>query len=934
MHKIKPGLVVEPANASPSLAGINADGMTVTLSDFAVTAGLDEKNLPRTRLEVDIDGLTAQKSVGAKDSANKTRLQAIQSMKFTNVRPSSILHVRILYKSRIGSIGNRALGEYEGLVIELLPEGSTGKTIKLVPVDSKADPIECFFRIVIDDTPPTFLDDLGLDAATSSLANSRLTLAQRDASKFTSTVSGTVDTAVSIGTQAQSIAEGAKKLDSEQVIGVLVAMLDAVVKVGDELSTAHPMIKVAWTVVTCLYKAAKAQQELDADARQLAEEISAMLAYVASCKDLAPVGGRESIVLRAVVLTQEGACLIDTCMAHRFAARAIVAPFTNMKTRFEECRRKVRELRQEFDTAVIVDTRKEVQDSRKESASARQEAVLLQLPFARDATWNQSRACMRGTRTSLLQNFSSWFDTEDDKASIFWLTAPPGAGKTAFAHTVAFDASSRDVVLLSFFFERAVSDRNNPRAFVGTLMHLLSGLNPQFKASMCSTLDEKRELPSAPPIRQFNELLVHHASTFANQRILLIIDALDECSDYYDDLMTILRDQIPALPPTFRVFVTSRPEKILLRRLRPLQHVRHITIELEDADNLSDISTYVRERFATIAIDHDLDGSDWPGDERCHSFVAKASGLFAWASVALDYIGRVKLIGRDAKLQEVLSQSSTRVTPVQERMDELYMTVLGTCKWDDDEFVQGYQLVVGTIVASRQPLSKSSLEHLLGDTAGVVAEVLNILSPLFTEWKTDDTPIQLLHLTLYDFLTHRERSNRYFINETEHSRRIGLRCLGILTETLKEGVPGLGYSKFWDEYIFRPLPVVDVPDSIAYACRFWLEHICLVQSPMEKQYIDALDAFSPYVISWVELVCLRNVFPALTNLRQWVMVHPVLQTTSIAQNLASPNLAWSLHNLSNRLRDIGRREDALSATEDAVRIYRQLAQDHPEAFNP
>lgn len=340
---------------------------------------------------------------------------------------------------------------------------------------------------------------------------------------------------------------------------------------------------------------------------------------------------------------------------------------------------------------------------------------------------------MPGTRTSLLQNFSSWLDTEDDKASIFWLTAPPGAGKTAFAHTVAFDvseSSSRKVVLLSFFFERAVNDRNNPRAFVGTLMHLLSGLNPHFKASLCSTLDEKRELSSAPPIRQFNELLVHHAPTFANQRILLIIDALDECSEYYDDLMTILRDQIPALPPTFRVFVTSRPEKTLLRRLRPLQHVRHLTIELEDADNLSDISTYIRERFATIAVDHNLDGS-WPGEERCHSFVEKASGLFAWASVALDYIGRVKLFGRDAKLQEVLSQSSTRVTPVQERMDELYRTVLGTCDWADEEFLQGYQLVVGTIVASRQPLSKSSLEHLLGNAAGVVAEVLDILSPLF-----------------------------------------------------------------------------------------------------------------------------------------------------------------------------------------------------------
>ncbi|EIM82043.1 uncharacterized protein STEHIDRAFT_114701 [Stereum hirsutum FP-91666 SS1] len=841
MSKIKPGLVVQSANASPSLAGTNADGMTVTLTEFAVKAGLDATNSPRTQLEVDVDGLT----VVAEDSAN-------QSMTFTNVRPSSILRICILRKSRLGRIRDRVLGEYDGIVVELLSEGictvmkslhsqssnrtetgSTGKTVKLVPVNSKASPVELFFRIVIDDSLPTSLDELGLEAATVSLANTRLTLARREAGKFISTVSDTVDTTISIGTQAQAVAEGARKLDSEQVIGVLVAMLDAVVRVGDELSAAHPMIKVAWTVVTCLYKASKAQRELDEDTRQLSEEISVMLAYVAACKDLAPVEGRGNMVLRAVELTQAGACLIDTCMSHRFEVRVVVAPFTNMKARIEDCRRK---------------------DGRKENASARQEAMLLQLPFARDATWDRSRAY-------------------PGKASIFWLTAPPGAGKTAFAHTAALNASSsREIVLLSFFFERAVSDRNNPRAFVGTLIHLLSGLNPQFKASLCSTLDEKRELPSASSIRQFDELLIHHAATFANQRMLLIIDALDECSESSDDLMAILRDQIPVLPPSFHVFITSRPEKTLLRRLQQLRNVRHHKFELEDDDNLSDIATYIRQRFDTIAIDHGLEES-WPGEERRYLFVEKASGLFAWASVALDYIGRVKLFGRDVKLQEVLSQSSTRVTPVQERMDELYMTVLGTCDWDDKEFVQGYQLVVGTVVASRQPLSKSSLEHLLGDTAGVVAEVLNILSPLFTEWETDDVPIQLLHLTLYDFLTHRQRSNGYFIDGVEHSRRIGLQCLVVLTETFKDGVSGLGYSSFWDEYIFRPLPVVDIPESIAYACSFWIEHICLVQPPMEKQYIDALEAFTPCVISWVELVSLRNVFPALTKLREWVMVY-------------------------------------------------------------
>lgn len=67
-----------------------------------------------------------------------------------------------------------------------------------------------------------------------------------------------------------------------------------------------------------LSQAAKNQQNIDDDSRQLAEELSIMLAYSAACHRLTPVEGRESIVVRAVRLTQEGACIIDECMAHSF----------------------------------------------------------------------------------------------------------------------------------------------------------------------------------------------------------------------------------------------------------------------------------------------------------------------------------------------------------------------------------------------------------------------------------------------------------------------------------------------------------------------------------------------------------------------------------------------------------------------------------------
>ena len=47
-----------------------------------------------------------------------------------------------------------------------------------------------------------------------------------------------------------------------------------------------------------------------------------------------------------------------------------------------------------------------------------------------------------------------------------------------------------------------------------------------------------------------------------------------------------------------------------------------------------------------------------------------------------------------------------------------------------------------------------------------------------------------------------------------------------------------------------------------------------------------------------------------------------------------PDLATSLNNLSDRLSDLGRREEALAAIEEAVAIRRQLAEARPDAFLP
>jgi tetratricopeptide (TPR) repeat protein len=48
----------------------------------------------------------------------------------------------------------------------------------------------------------------------------------------------------------------------------------------------------------------------------------------------------------------------------------------------------------------------------------------------------------------------------------------------------------------------------------------------------------------------------------------------------------------------------------------------------------------------------------------------------------------------------------------------------------------------------------------------------------------------------------------------------------------------------------------------------------------------------------------------------------------------TPDLATSLNNLATMLSDLGRREDALAAAEEAVGLYRALADSRPDAFTP
>lgn len=71
---------------------------------------------------------------------------------------------------------------------------------------------------------------------------------------------------------------------------------------------------------------------------------------------------------------------------------------------------------------------------------------------------------------------------------------------------------------------------------------------------------------------------------------------------------------------------------------------------------------------------------------------------------------------------------------------------------------------------------------------------------------------------------------------------------------------------------------------------------------------------------------------ALTATRQAMDIRRRLADTN--PDAFEPDLATSLNNLGLRLEEMGRREEALTAAQDAVDIRRRLAETSPAAFEP
>jgi len=127
---------------------------------------------------------------------------------------------------------------------------------------------------------------------------------------------------------------------------------------------------------------------------------------------------------------------------------------------------------------------------------------------------------------------------------------------STIAHTVAQNSFHAGRLGSSSFFDRNIPDRRTLSKLFSTIVRDLVQLSDNLAAHVSQILEKDRSLASTGQSRQFDELILKPVRQHCIGRpVVIMIDALEGGCNR--ETLSILRNQVPKLPGTFRIVVTS-----------------------------------------------------------------------------------------------------------------------------------------------------------------------------------------------------------------------------------------------------------------------------------------------------------------------------------------------------------------------------------------
>ncbi|KAK6355839.1 hypothetical protein TWF718_000220 [Orbilia javanica] len=456
--------------------------------------------------------------------------------------------------------------------------------------------------------------------------------------------------------------------------------------------------------------------------------------------------------------------------------------------------------------------------------------------------------CLPGTRIELRKRIADWAGAPRGGGEcIFWLSGAAGTGKSTISRTTAKEFKEKGQLAASFFFRRGEKDRGGAARLFTTLASQLANNIADVRRCVQKAIEADPSIPKMNIGEQFNKLILEPLSELRDSgaqsqysRILIVIDALDECDHEKDQqLIVTLLSQLSGIKHIdIRVFLTSRPELPIRIGFKSLCEGIHQNVILHEvAGTDRDIGILLNTEFSNIQESRSLP-PDWPGAEVIQKLVQIAVPLFIFAATVCRFIAdenwdpqeQVKLVMKyQTDLNEDMDVEKTYL-PILRRLVENQNSIS-----QRERLAMEFRTIVGAIVNLASPLSIPSLARFVSIPEGTIDLRLKKLHSVLDvpPERKRRSPVRTFHLSFRDFLVsqslhdHTDLS-QFWIDEKETHKVLAIRCIELMSDSgglgLKQDICSLGFSGILRSEIDEGMIQEHICPELQYACRYWVYH--------------------------------------------------------------------------------------------------------------
>jgi len=427
---------------------------------------------------------------------------------------------------------------------------------------------------------------------------------------------------------------------------------------------------------------------------------------------------------------------------------------------------------------------------------------------------------------------------------IFWLSGPPGSGKSHLSAYVIRHLEGRGVCSY-YFLKHTDRSRQSLGGLLRSLAFQMASRDVALRRALLSMQQEDSLTAEVNDIRViWKQLFVQRIFRTGFQMTQYwVIDALDEGIGGHE--LIKLFERIPNNLP-LKIFITSRHDSQMERLLRGLPTVMK-SIEVEDT--VGDIRLFLEENRECLHV------SPVGVEILIDELVQKSRGSFLWTYLILQRLDRVwNKKGIDKVMREVPDD-----------MNELYRRVLDEMASKPNKDL-AKAILRWTICACRSLMTaelQEAIQRDIDDSIPIIDRMIgDVCGQLVVIEKQGK--VRLVHDTARDFLLKPGLNSEFAVDKTLAHGRVADVCLRYLIEGDGRQLPRTGGKG--NGNACSPLD--------EYAHLFFSEHV-VKGPPADTDAIDRVVVFlDTRILHWVEYVARRQDLTCLTqtakNLNAWV----------------------------------------------------------------